>query len=365
MLAHGGDVRGYVDEYGSAPLDFSANISPLGLPPGVREAVIGALAHADVYPDPLCRDLREALAAMEGVSADEVVCGNGTADILFRLGPALRPKVALLCAPTFVEYEAGLASCGCEIRRHQLDETAGFACDETFLDDITDDVDLVYLCQPNNPTGLTCPRGLIVTALERCEAHGAHLVVDECFVAFLDDPTSISVQRMVTDHSGLIVLKAFTKFFAMAGIRLGYALCSDREVVSAIQTTGQPWAVSSLAQAAGIAALSEHDYTEELRRLIPLQRAYLSDGLAEMGIDSQGEANFLFFHTDVPAFGRRMCEEGILVRDCSNYPGLSDGWYRIAVREQEANDRLLAAMREVLSGADGRRTEDGDEKGFR
>lgn len=351
-LTHGGDIEGYLEEYGSAPLDFSANISPLGLPPGVHDAVIAALDTADAYPDPLCRRLRAALAKHDKVSLDEIVCGNGTADIIFRLGPALKPARALLCAPTFAEYAEGLEAAGCAIERHVLEPADGFAVDDRFIERIVPGIDLVFICQPNNPTGRTCPRETVIEALERCEAIGARLVVDECFVGFLDNPETVSVQALVSERPSLIVLKAFTKLYAMAGIRLGYALCADRAVVQAIQSTGQPWAVSTLAQAAGIAALNEEAYVGELRRLIRDERAFLIDGLSRCGLDANGEANFLFFHTTCTGFPERMRANGVLVRDCSNYPGLEEGWYRVAVRGHEENVRLLATISKVLGETD-------------
>lgn len=350
-LVHGGDVEGFVEEYGYAPLDFSANISPLGLPPGVRAAVIGALDIADAYPDPLCRKLREALARVEGVRIGDVVCGNGTADVIYRLACALRPKRTLLCAPTFADYEAGVKSVGSAVDHHVLDQANGFRVTEAFVDRIVRGTEAVFICQPNNPTGLTCSRAVIQAALARCEEVGAHLVIDECFVGFLDDPARVSVQGLLADHPSLIVLKAFTKLYAMAGIRLGYALCTDQDLVASIQHTGQPWAVSSLAQAAGIAALGEGAYVEELRALIVSERAFLIDGLASLGIKAQGEANFLFFHVNVDGFAARMRVHGVLVRDCSNYVGLEAGWYRIAVRGHEENAELLETIGTVLEGA--------------
>ena len=153
QLVHGGDWAGYRAQYGQDALDLSANVSPLGLPEGVAKAITAALATADRYPDPLCRALRAKLAVHETVPAEHILCGNGAADLIFRLVWAAKPRTALLPAPTFAEYAAALKTAGCTIRRHFLRESEDFAVTEAFISAVDEDTDMVFLCQPNNPTG--------------------------------------------------------------------------------------------------------------------------------------------------------------------------------------------------------------------
>lgn len=153
QLVHGGDWAGYRAQYGQDALDFSANVSPLGLPEGVAKAITAALATADRYPDPLCRALRAKLAVHETVPAAHILCGNGAADLIFRLVWAAKPRTALLPAPTFAEYAAALETAGCTVRRHFLQEKEDFAVTEAFVSAVDEDTDMVFLCQPNNPTG--------------------------------------------------------------------------------------------------------------------------------------------------------------------------------------------------------------------
>jgi len=347
-LTHGGDWAGFKREYGYEPLDFSANVSPLGVPSSVVRAITNAAVEADKYPDPLCRDLSDRIAAYEEVSSDYVICGNGAADIIFRLAAYMKGKTALVTAPTFSEYETALAANGCEVRRYRLSEESGFHVDPGFLDQITDDVDLVFLCEPNNPTGVTSGRGFLEEALKSCEAHGAVLVIDECFNEFIDDPQSASMKKALENTENLLILKAFTKVFAMAGVRLGYALCSNESIVSGIREAGQPWAVSGLAQAAGIAALGEPEYIMRLSEMVKRERGFLFEGLTGLGLKViPGEANYLLFKGP-DDLEDRMREEGILIRNCSNYPGLGDGWFRTAVRTREDNEILLEKMKKVL-----------------
>lgn len=348
-LVHGGDWAGYRAEFGCDALDFSANVSPLGLPAGVAAAITNALPTADRYPDPLCRELRAALAGAEGVPADWILCGNGAADLIFRLALAVRPRRALLPAPTFAEYEAALQTVGCAVQRVFLREENEFAVTEEFIDAVTPETDIVFLCQPNNPTGQVTPPALVERLVRRCAACGAVLVVDECFLDFLPDRDAWTAKQLLRDAPQLIILKAFTKLYAMAGVRLGYALCGDATLLEKMRGAGQPWAVSSLAQAAGLAALQETAYADAVRALIAEQRPRMAAGLRALGLRvMDGQANYLLFRA-TPDFGEKLRRRGAVVRSCANYPGLDAAWYRTAVRTAEENTRLLQIMGEILA----------------
>ena len=318
QLTHGGDWAGYRAQYGHDALDFSANVSPLGLPQGVANAIAAALPHADRYPDPLCRALRAKLAPHEGIPAESILCGNGAADLIFRLAWAAKPRTALVTAPTFAEYAAA------------------------------PEVDMVFLCQPNNPTGQLTPLPLVERILRRCEACGALLVVDECFLDFLPDCDALTAKALL-DSKNLLILKAFTKLYGMAGVRLGYCLCANTALLEAMQAAGQPWAVSSLAQAAGLAALDETAYVAQVRALIAQQRPRLTAGLRALGLRVlDGRANYLLFQGP-ETLGDALRQRGVVLRSCSNYPGLDGSWYRTAVRTGPENDELLKTLAEVLA----------------
>jgi len=347
-LTHGGDWAGYHREYGGMPLDFSANVSPLGLPAGVQRAVTAALGQAWRYPDPLCRELRQALAEHHGVQMESILCGNGAADLIFRLVLAARPRRALVTAPTFAEYGQALSLVGCEIESHLLRREEGFAVTESLLARITPGLDMLFLCEPNNPTGRTTQRALLGQICGKCAACGVLLAVDECFNDFLDEPETHSLVGELGRYKNLVIFKAFTKWYAMAGLRLGYCL-GDSALLEKMARCGQPWGVSSLAQAAGVQALRETAYSAALRALVQEQRPLLAEGLRRLGCEvCEGEANYLLFYHCEHRLAQKLKAKGILLRDCSNYPGLGPGWYRAAVRTGAENQTLLRAMREVL-----------------
>ncbi len=341
---HGGDWAAFEREYGAAPLDFSANVSPLGIPDGVRAALCAAAEEADRYPDPDCRALRDAIGAHEGLCAEGVLCGNGASDLLYRAVWAARPRRALVVVPSFTEYEAALETVGCEIVHYPLGES--FRVEADYLELLNDNFDIAILCNPNNPTGRTIQTDLLREIVRRCENLPCRLIVDECFVDFLDEPE----RHTLKGHLGgkLLLLKAFTKLYALAGVRLGYALCADGAFLDKMRRCGPPWAVSAAAQRAGVAALKEKSYVNDLRTLIRTERETILSELRTLGLFAvTGEANFLLFQSETPLYEPlRRC--GILLRRCDDFAGLDGSWYRIAVRTHEENERLLAALREAI-----------------
>jgi threonine-phosphate decarboxylase len=352
--AHGRDIYRCRAEGFGPLLDFSANINPLGLPKGVVRALRHSAEQFDRYPDPQCRELRAALAARHHVAAEQILCGNGAADLIYRIAFCVKPKHALVPAPAFSEYAKALSESGCALSEPPLLAHQDSFPKDSLLDLITSETEILFLCNPNNPTGLCLPQDVMEAAAERCNRQGVLLVVDECFNEFLDDPDAHSLVPLLGRYPRMAILKAFTKTYAMAGLRLGYLLCGGADLAGKIASTGQAWSVSGPAQIAGIAALAETDYLERSRRLIKQERRYLKTALRNLGISAvSGEANFIFFRLGAEsgfsrtAFFARLLEQGILVRNCANYPGLDDSCYRVAVKKRAENRALAAALKKI------------------
>ena len=341
--AHGGDIY----DYKRPLLDFSANLNPLGMPEPVARAARAAVGDAAHYPDPECRALREAIGAMDGVNPAWILCGNGAADVIFRLVLARRPGKAMVLAPTFSEYEQALRAAGCPVKHWLLRASRGFVLEEDILEAIRPGLDMLFLCSPNNPTGLCADDTLLRRILARCGETGTRLVVDECFLPLTG---GAGLGGALGDNPHLFLLRAFTKSFAIPGLRLGYGLSSDGALLSACRDSGQAWSVSCVAQAAGIAACGCAAWPERARAFLRVERPRLQAGLRSLGLEVwPGEANYLLFRaeniTDLKAL---LVERGILIRSCANYRGLGPDFYRTAVRLPEENDRLLEALGEVL-----------------
>ena len=207
---------------------------------------------------------------------------------------------------------------------------------------------MVFLCEPNNPTGVSSPRELLLRVAKQCAECGALLMLDECFGDFLQEPSLHTLKGDLGQFPNLVILKAFTKLYAMAGVRLGYALCADSKLMREMGQAGQPWGVSSLAQAAGEAALEETEYVEQVRQMVAQERPWLAQQLVDLGMKVvPGEANYLLFRCGISLL-QPLRKRGILLRSCANYHGLDESWYRTAVRTHEENIRLVRALEEVV-----------------
>lgn len=327
-------------------LDFSANTNPLGTPPGVLSAVRDSLDRVRDYPDPYCRALTAAIAAYEGVPREYVLCGNGAAELIYAYAEALKPASAAETAPTFSEYALGLERQGCRVERYPLRQEGGFMPDEGILAFLAEKrPEALFLCTPNNPTGRLFPRDLLERVLDLCRDLGLRLFLDECFLGLSEG--GVSLKDRLAEYPGLFILKAYTKSYGMAGLRLGYCLTADGELLERMSEASQPWNVSVPAQAAGIAALGEEAFLDRARAVIREERPRLKAELEALGLwVCPSEANYLLFRGPED-LGERLLRRGVALRSCANYHGLGPGWFRTAVRIREENDMLLAALRQA------------------
>ena len=339
---HGGDIY-----HNPGALDFSANINPMGMPDAVRAALVRAAERSDVYPDPYCTALREAVSEAEGVPADRILCGNGAAELIYLYAFALRDRdrrPALVVSPAFSEYETALRAAGVPAERYLLREEEGFRLTERIFETDLTRYSAVFLCSPNNPTGIAADPGLI----SRLAETEARMFFDFCFLDLTEEPERYGIPGLLGDHPDVTVLRAFTKSWAMAGVRLGYALSGDTGFLGAMSEKTACWNVSTLAQEAGIAALGCREWLRASVSFIARERERTAAAFRSLGLTVlPGEANYLLCRS-VPGLPALLRERGILVRDCSGYPGLGPGWFRAAVRTPEENEKLLAAVREVL-----------------
>lgn len=345
-LIHGGDI--YSHRPGNKPLlDFSANINPLGMPPQVRQALVAHIDDYTCYPDPLCRELRKGLAQFHSIQQDWILCGNGAADIIFRLCYGLRPQKALVLAPTFAEYEQALRAVRCQIEYAALNKESDFKINITALcEAVQPDIDMVFLCNPNNPTGIAINREELQHVIKRCADCGAILVIDECFADFLEQEELYSVIPLAAGSKNLVILRAFTKMYAMAGIRLGYMISSNQAILSAVEAAGQPWSVSGVASRCGITALSCTAHVTTTKSYIAKEREWLRQELSALGMQVvPSQVNFLLFRSPFSELAQKLELQGVLIRSCGNYHGLTGDYFRIAVKSREENRRLIAAMR--------------------
>lgn len=331
-------------------IDFSSNINPYGLSEGVKTAIVDSLQYADRYPDVNCRALSEALSHYENVQRDYIFCSNGADESIYRIVNFLRPKNAVVLAPTFSEYEHALEAVGCKVKYHYLKEENEFILGEDIIKKITKTTDILFICNPNNPTGQLTDKKTIEKILSHCEQMDTVVVIDECFMDFVKDNEEYSAKNLLSIYSNLVILKAFTKIFAMAGIRLGYCMSSNIRIMDGIKETGPVWNVSTIAQFAGVAAINETEYLTESLQYIEEQKKYLLDKLDILGLKVYSpNANYILFKcTKDIDLKYELLQYGIMIRSCNNYEGLNDSYYRIAVKKEEDNKLLIRALKNIL-----------------
>ena len=348
------------------------------MPESVRSRAVAAVDASVHYPDPEYRMLRHALAERERkqyrkkaaeqlsftavdpqggrvILEEEIICGNGAAEVMFTLASALRPRKALLAVPSFFEYEQALVCAGCAVHHYYLKKEQNFRLDGDFLSSVSADTDIIILGNPNNPTGRFIDREVLCELLEFCRQRNIFLVLDESFFDFLKESdrkrTMEGVER-IHDYSGLFIIRSFTKMYAMPGLRFGYGICSDRKLLEQMRSLMQPWNVSVPAEAAAVAAAEELEFAGETAEKTAENREQMKLWMEEAGYRVYpSSTNFLLFQADKQL--KELCQKrGFLIRDCSNFPGLEmteDGrsWFRICVRSREENEALMNVLREI------------------
>lgn len=354
---HGGDI--YAQEI---LWDFSANVNPLGPPPGVKAAVRQSAEHCIFYPDPHCRALTAAIADHYHVEKKDVLCGNGAADLLYQLAFALTPRHAVIPVPTFTEYAHALSAAKTRITPVPVTKEEAFiitadAIKQQILIQKSKGTppDILCLCNPNNPTGLAMSRAELIDLAEFTKDQNLFFLLDECFMDFLDTPDAYSLLSELNAFPNLMILKAFTKIYGMPGLRLGFLLTKNHAILEKIRAVRQPWSISVPAQMAGVAALKEDHYLEKTRWIIAQGRIQLFKGLTSLGfLVYPSKANYLFFqdvrkNAEHAALYYACLGQKLLLRSCANYSGLDGSYYRVCIKTEEENTRLLHLLQDIIT----------------
>lgn len=357
---HGGMIYDAARQLACRPseiLDMSASINPLGLSSAVRAACLAALEQVHHYPDPVAHKLTQALANHYRVAPETVIAANGSTHLIHLLPAVFSGSRALIVAPAFSEYRHALVRHGWQASYHLLTAEDNFALDlERLLEQLTAErPQLLFLCNPANPSGTLHPPSLITKLVTACHTTGTLLVLDEAFMDFCGDKHS-SVSTVVASNQG-IVLRSLTKFYALAGLRLGCALASP-QLAEQLRCALPPWDVNTVAQFAGVAALADHQYAAETCELIDDERHLMTGTLSRLpGITVfPSTVNYLLMRLSPPVTAHQLQERllkkhRILLRDCSNFTGLDQQYVRMAIRSRSENERLLEALQEELHPA--------------
>ncbi|WZL71781.1 threonine-phosphate decarboxylase CobD [Clostridiaceae bacterium 35-E11] len=354
-VKHGGNIYEIANQLGIEKeelIDFSANINPLGVPDSFKKALIKHIDLIKNYPDPEYKALTKAIADHHGIEEAYITVGNGATEVIFSIVSALRPKHSLILAPTFLEYERALRKVGSNVNYCLLKEENNFQIDDQFLDSIEKDIDLIILCNPNNPTSQLIDRKRMYKILQYCEEKNIHLLIDEAFMDFVEDFDQATMLPYVAHYKHLYIIKALTKFFALPGLRIGYGLTSNIALLEKVKNLKEPWTVNSYAALAGEIVLQDDVYIHQSRIWIESERGRFYDALKE--IDKikvyPPKANYILFQLLTPSIHIKdsLLQKKFLIRSCDNYPNLNNHFYRIAIKSKEANEKFIKALNEVF-----------------
>jgi threonine-phosphate decarboxylase len=344
-FSHGGNISDARRAHGARVIDFSASINPLGMTPSLKRFLHSSMDRILHYPDPSSSALVKRIARSAKIPEENILVGNGSIELIYLLAHAFLPKKVLIPVPTFSEYERAARAVGARIEFLKLREKDGFE-----LPHCTGArADMAFLCNPNNPTGnlLAADRKLPAW---RC----GMTVIDEAFIDFLPDEKKHTCIKEAVQRKDIVVLRSFTKFFALPGLRLGY-LVGHRDTIRRLKPHHYPWTVNVLAQAAGEAVLGDGAYCRESTAYVEKEKDYLFRELSQTsGLTIYpSAANFLFARIDRKGMNssllsKRMLAKGILIRDCINFRALSDRYFRVAVRTASENRKLVKALAEAL-----------------
>lgn len=380
-MLHGGDIY-----HNQVNMDFSVNVNPLGAPQSVLDRMEQAISRVGVYPEPTAERLRNQLAKYYGIAPEQILCGNGSSELFMALVHGLHPSQIIIPVPSFYGYQWAAGAVDAKVHLYPMQKEQGYQLDAGFLDyvrqvDAAVDSEkivwndapvkeishmgregefskkrggiVVFLANPNNPTGLYIDSGLLRDILDYTEENQIHVILDECFMELSDEPERHSLIPRISDYQYVWIVRAFTKTYAIPGIRLGYLIGHHEKKFSLIRRQLPEWNVSLPAQEAGIAALDEVGYLMDSRDYIQKEREYLERELLKIGQSFKESSlilypsvtNYLLFYSSIP-FYDSLLDQGILIRDCGSFAGLSDGYYRIAVRTHEENRELVEILQD-------------------
>ena len=386
MDFHGGNIyKVFREKNIKEILDCSSNINPYGIPESLKKRITENLEILERYPDPDYIELRQKLAHLNKVDVSNIILGNGATEIIFLFMEVVNPQKVLIVSPTFGEYERAVKatervenssilgnsdkkkddenSCGkqkIEIEYFELKESVNFKLNiHNLKNELEKKYDLLIICNPNNPTGKFLKLDKTEEILKECNKYNTKLFIDEAFIDFLKDGMKKSIINTKENKQNLFVTRAFTKFFAMPGLRLGYGIYFDKKLEKRISEKKEPWSVNNIAEMAGLTVLDDTKYIEETLKWIEEEKIYMYEKLNKISgikvyetevnfITGKIEDNFILKGLNVKILREKMLEQGILIRDASNFNFLDERFFRLAIKDRENNDRVIETLKKIL-----------------
>lgn len=358
LLTHGGNIK-KISSSSKIPrneiIDFSSNINPLGISPEIRKTINENINRLTEYPDPECIAARQALAGYFNVDNDNILIANGSNEIIHLIPPALRCASALIYKPAFCEYEAAIKLSGAQVYSLFANDKDNFSIDIGKILSLVSKVKLVFLCNPNNPTGFFIKQDALLSLLKACEKTKTYLLLDEVFIEFTESGNKASLINKISKYRYLIVLRSLTKFFSIPGLRAGY-VAAHRDVIRKIAIFQPTWSVNSFVQEIIPHCLKNTRFINASQSFMNKERGFLFNRLREInGIYPYAPAaNFIFCkildkRLTADILFSRLLKSRILIRTCADFDGLNEKFFRVAVKKRKDNQLLIQSLRKAFS----------------
>lgn len=357
MDLHGGNIyRIFRENKIEKVLDYSSNINPFGVPESLKKGIMENMEVLEKYPDPEYYELRKKFAEYNNAKIENVLVGNGATELIFLYMKVIKPKKVLILSPTFAEYERGIKSAvpECSIEYFDLDMEKDFILNvEILKKELAKKYDLVVMCNPNNPTGKFISENEAEDLLLECDKYETKLFIDEAFIEFVSGGIKSSLIFGKADKKNLFIIRALTKFFAIPGLRLGYALYFDKDLKEKIDKIKEPWSVNAFAELAGKTLFEDKNYIEKTEKWIEDEKKYMYHELNKIKDLKvyKTDTNFILLKSlgsNAKKLREKMLEKGILIRDASNFKYLDERFIRLAIKDRENNDFVIKKLKEVL-----------------
>ena len=352
---HGSDLEKIEAVYGIKKEDitsFSANVNPLGVSPLLRSTLASHIDAITSYPDREYTSLRECIAAYTGTDANQVIVGNGSTELISLFIQIEHPKKAMILGPTYSEYEREISLGGGTTLYYPLREKDDFVLDvDDFTAHLNESIDLLVLCNPNNPTSSCINRMDMRRILDICKQYDIFVMVDETYVEFADNMDEITAVPLTHYYNNIIILLRTSKFFAAPGLRLGYAISGNQDLIKSINTRKNPWTINSLAVIAGELMFTDEEYIQQTKSLISSERARIYE-IFKNHPDFKPykpSGNFMLLKilrediTSADLFDKAI-RKNMMIRDCSTFPFLDNKYIRFCFMMPEMNDKLIDCL---------------------
>ncbi|MFW6015438.1 MAG: pyridoxal phosphate-dependent aminotransferase [bacterium] len=357
---HGSDLEKIAQAYNKSKdkiINYSSNINPLGVSTLLKDSLSSQIDAISSYPDREYVNLKTSIANYSGADINHIIVGNGTTELISLVMKIRKPKKALIIGPTYSEYEREITLGGGSSFYYSLGEENDFIINvDSLKEQLNQQMDLLVICNPNNPTSTAITQNNMRTILDHCKKYNIFVLIDETYVEFTKNMSNNTAVPLTEYYNNLIILRGVSKFFSAPGLRLGYGVCSHQDLLKEMNSQKNPWTINTLASIAGEIMFNDINYINKTKDLIFTERERIYNKLSKLKSVKviKPIANFMLIKllneelTSTIIF-EKLINKNLMIRDCSSFPFLNNRYFRFCFLLPEQNDILLNELNNILN----------------